>query len=153
MTTFQFEGLHTHPSPVPHRLPPPPHPTPHPPTHTLALVFKRDLIFPIYLNRFNDPKRHKITALWWSTGRLLTATTPPLTHYRLNKLSNTIYWSTFSILGMSGYIMWIFLKKNGWTICKQWRPWSDAAFRGVLSGSALFASYPLRGLQSSMDYH
>ena len=29
-------------------------------------------------------------------------------------------------------------------ICKQWRPWSDAAFCGVWSGSALFASYPLR---------
>ena len=32
-------------------------------------------------------------------------------------------------------------KKNDWTICKQWRPWSDAAFCGVWSGSALFASY------------
>ena len=30
-------------------------------------------------------------------------------------------------------------------ICKQWRPWSDAAFCGVWSGSALFASYPFRG--------
>ena len=29
-------------------------------------------------------------------------------------------------------------RKNGKTICKQWRPWSDAAFRGVWSGSALF---------------
>ena len=40
--------------------------------------------------------------------------------------------------------------KNGWTICKQWRPWPDAAFCGIWSGSALFASYPFRGLQSSM---
>ena len=44
----------------------------------------------------------------------------------------------------------IFLQKNGWTIRKQCRPWSDAAFCGVLSGSALFASYPFRGLQFSM---
>ena len=28
-------------------------------------------------------------------------------------------------------------------ICKQWRPWSDAAFCDVWSGSALFANYPL----------
>ena len=36
-------------------------------------------------------------------------------------------------------------RKNCWTICKQWKPWSDAAFCGVWSGSALFATFPLRG--------
>ena len=39
--------------------------------------------------------------------------------------------------------------KNGWNICKQWKS-CDATFCGVWSGSALFASYPFRGLQSSM---
>ena len=28
----------------------------------------------------------------------------------------------------TGYEIYIFLEKNGSTICKQWRPWSDAAF-------------------------
>ena len=27
----------------------------------------------------------------------------------------------------AGYEIYIFLEKNGWTICKQWRPWSDDA--------------------------
>ena len=26
-----------------------------------------------------------------------------------------------------------------YSVCKQWRPWSDAAFCGIWSGSALFA--------------
>ena len=47
-------------------------------------------------------------------------------------------------------MMYIFLKKNGWTICKQLRPWSDTAFCGVRSGPALFASYLFKDLQSSM---
>ena len=39
--------------------------------------------------------------------------------------------------------------KNGLTICKQLRPWSDATFCGVWSGSALFA-VPFYG---SPDYN
>ena len=36
-----------------------------------------------------------------------------LTHFILNRLSHTIYWkSPISILGMSGYIMYIFLEKK-----------------------------------------
>ena len=31
---------------------------------------------------------------------------------------------------------------------QQWRPWSDAAFCGVWSGSALFAKYHFVGLQT-----
>ena len=31
-----------------------------------------------------------------------------------------------------------------------WRPWSDAAFWGVWSGSALFANYPFTGLLITM---
>ena len=60
-----------------------------------------------------------------------------LTHCRLNRLSHTIYWnSPISILGMSGYEIYIFLKKNKSlyylrSLCKQWRPCSDAAFCGV----------------------
>ena len=47
-----------------------------------------------------------------------------LTHCRLNRLSHTIYWkSPISILAMSGYEILIFLKKNGWTFWKQWRPY------------------------------
>ena len=56
------------------------------------------------------------------------------------------------MLGVSGYMIYIFLKKNGWSIRKQWKPWSDAAFCGVWSVSALFASYPFRGLQSSIVF-
>ena len=85
-------------------------------------------------------------------GTFLLDMAHTLTHSRLNKLSNTIYWySPFSILGMSGYIMYIFLKKNDWAIWRQWRPWADAAFCSIWSGSALIASYPCRGLQYSMD--
>ena len=37
-----------------------------------------------------------------------------LTHCRWNRLSHTIYWKTqISILGMSGYEIYIFLEKNG----------------------------------------
>ena len=38
----------------------------------------------------------------------------PLTHCRLNALPHTIYKKILiSILGMSGYVIWIFLEKNG----------------------------------------
>ena len=74
-----------------------------------------------------------------------------LTHCILNRFSHTIYWkSPISILGMSGYEIYIFLEKNGLTICKQWRPRSDAAFCGVWSGSVLFANYPFTGLPTTM---
>ena len=69
-----------------------------------------------------------------------------LTHCRLNELTHTIYWKILiSILGtcMWGYVIEIFWKKIGWIICKQWRPWSDTAFCGIWSGSALFANYLL----------
>ena len=37
-----------------------------------------------------------------------------LTHYILNRLTHTIYWkSPISILGTSGYELYIFLEKNG----------------------------------------
>ena len=39
--------------------------------------------------------------------------------------------------------MW-YPEKNGWTIRKEWRPWSDAEFCGVWSRSALFANYRFR---------
>ena len=68
-----------------------------------------------------------------------------LTHCRLNELPHTIYWKILiSILVMSGYVIKIFLEKNGWTICKHWRPWSDATFCGIWSGYILFANYPFR---------
>ena len=37
--------------------------------------------------------------------------------------------------------------ENDWTISNHWKFRSDAAFCGVWSGSALFASYPFRDLQ------
>ena len=65
--------------------------------------------------------------------------------------THTIYLkSPNSMLGMSGYVIYIILGKNGWTICKQWRPWSAATFCGIWSGSALFANYPFRGLETTM---
>ena len=37
----------------------------------------------------------------------------------LNELPQTIYWKILiSILGMSGFVIYKFLKKNGSTICK-----------------------------------
>ena len=73
-----------------------------------------------------------------------------LTHCRLNELSHMLYWKILiSILGMSGYVILIFWEKNDWTICKQWRPWSEAAFCGIWSGSPLFANYPFRGLPTT----
>ena len=67
-----------------------------------------------------------------------------LTHCILNRLSHMIYWkSPIWVLGTLGYESYIFLEKKDFTICKQWRPWSDAAFCSVWSGSALFAT---RGL-------
>ena len=74
-----------------------------------------------------------------------------LTHCILNRHSHTIYWkSPISILGMSGYETYIFLEKNGLTICEQWRPWSDTTLCGVWSGSALFANYPFTGLLTTV---
>ena len=32
---------------------------------------------------------------------------------------------------MSGYVIKIFREKNGWTVCKQWRPWSAASDLGL----------------------
>ena len=72
-----------------------------------------------------------------------------LTHCKLNELPHITYWKILIlIIGMSGYMIKIFLEKNGRTICKHWRPWSDAAFCGIRSGSALFANYPFRVLQT-----
>ena len=74
-----------------------------------------------------------------------------LTHCRLNELPHTIYWKILiSILDTSGYEIQIFLEKNNWTICKQWRPWSDATDCRIWSGSTVFVNYPFRGLQTTM---
>ena len=43
--------------------------------------------------------------------------------------------------------MW---EKNGCTICKQWRPRSEAMFCSIWFGSALFANKPFRGLQNTL---
>ena len=46
-----------------------------------------------------------------------------LTHFILNRLSNTIYCkSPISILGMSGYIMYIFLEKKAKLFAKSEDP-------------------------------
>ena len=57
--------------------------------------------------------------------------------------STTIYWKILILIFR--YVRLYDLdipRENDWTICKEWRPWSDAAFCGVWSGAALFASYP-----------
>ena len=90
---------------------------------------------------------------WYLNTRFVLLWVTSLTHCRLNRLSHTIYWkSPISILGTYGYEIYIFLEKNGLTISKQWRPWSDAAFCSIWSGSALFASYPFKGLPTTMGY-
>ena len=46
-------------------------------------------------------------------GRLSSIDYLNLTHFGLNRLSHTIYWkSPISILGTSGYEIYIFLEKN-----------------------------------------
>ena len=92
---------------------------------------------------------HKTHFLCFSS-KVIFSRLNPLTHCILNRLSNTIYWkSLISILGTPGYDIYILLEKNGWTICKQWRPWSDTVFCGVWSGSALFANYPFTDLPTT----
>ena len=74
-----------------------------------------------------------------------------LTHCRLNELHHIIYLKILIlILGMLVYVIYIFLEENGWSICKQWRPRSDATFCGIWSGSALFANYPFKSFQTTM---
>ena len=46
--------------------------------------------------------------------KIFYSATRHLTHCILNKLAHTLYWkSPISILGMSGYEIYIFLEKNG----------------------------------------
>ena len=55
-----------------------------------------------------------------------------LTHCIRNRLYHTMYWkSPISSLGRWGYEIKIFLEKNGWSMCKQWRPWSAASDLGL----------------------
>ena len=76
---------------------------------------------------------------------------PILIHCIRNRLSHTIYWkSPISILGKPSYEIYIFLEKNGLTICKQQKPWSDAAFCSIWSVSALFVKCPFTGLPTTM---
>ena len=67
-----------------------------------------------------------------------------LNHWVLNRLSHTIYWkSPISILGMSSYIMYIFLEKKANLFAKSGAPDQKPRFSCVCSGSALFANYLL----------
>ena len=55
-------------------------------------------------------KRGSAKLCWPATALITTCL---LTHFILNRLSHTIYWkSPISILGMSGYIVYIFLEKK-----------------------------------------
>ena len=79
-----------------------------------------------FLNAVNTEHHIK----WLGSKSMIVAL---LTHCILNRLSHTIYWKDpISILGTFGYEIYIFLEKNGQII------WS-----------ALFANYPLRGLQTT----
>ena len=74
-----------------------------------------------------------------------------LTHCRLNELPHRYWKILFQVCQevCQANVISTFLEKNRWTICKQWRPWSDAAFCAVWSGSALFAKYSFWGLQTT----
>ena len=61
-------------------------------------------------------------------------------------LSILINWtSPFPILGFLVYFFFFILFRIDIFVSKQWRPWSDAVFCGVWSGSALFAYVPKMG--------
>ena len=59
-----------------------------------------------------------------------------LTHCKLNRLSHSIYTvleeSNFNFRHVRLWDLYI-PRENGWTVCKHWRPWSDATFCGVWS--------------------
>ena len=64
-----------------------------------------------------------------------------LSHCRLNRLSHTVYWkSPISVLCASGYEIKILPEKNLLNHLQTGKTWSEAAFCGVWSGSALFAN-------------
>ena len=128
--------------------------------HTIYKLQHEKRYLWVNVNR-KDPDQPADIYSWTWTDGLFTMTNSnsflspyeilPLTHCILNRLSHTIYWkSPVSILGTPGYEIYIFLEKNGKAIFKQWRPWSDAAFCSVWSGSALFAIYPFTGLPTTM---
>ena len=57
-----------------------------------------------------------------------------------------INWtSPLPILGVSPVLFHFYYISNIYSCYKQWRPWSDATFCGVWSGSALFAYVPKMG--------
>ena len=58
--------------------------------------------------------------------------------FYLNSLDRSITY----IRGVWLVFIIITFCRNFWTYCKLCRPWSDAAFCGVWSGSALFANFP-----------
>ena len=69
-----------------------------------------------------------------------------LTYICLVDPSTLISWmSPFPILGVSGVLFHFYSISTSYS-CKQWRPWSDSAFCGIWSGSALFACVPKMGL-------
>ena len=86
-------------------------------------------------------------------------------HWRLSKPSNTVYWkSPVSILGILEESNFNFryvqlgdlnIPIEKWLnhVQTHWRPWSDVAFLGVWSGSALFANYLFRGLQTTIGWY
>ena len=64
-----------------------------------------------YITQRNNAGSEDLQSGWESVFK---QTIGVLTHCRLNRLSYTIYWkSPISILGRSGYEIYIFLEKNG----------------------------------------
>ena len=56
----------------------------------------------------------------------------------------------FPNLGVSGPFFYFDFFKIEFPVSKQCRPWSDAAFCGVWSGSTLFAYVPKKGRYTNM---
>ena len=94
-------------------------------------------------NTFNISKQ-----IFWNVevvgSNPMLGTPVVLTHIWLMDFSIPINWmSPFQNLGMSGVFFFFFLIK--FPVSKQCRPWSDAAFCGIWSWSALFAYVPKNG--------
>ena len=73
-----------------------------------------------------------------------------LTHCILNRLSHTIYWkSPISILGTSGYEIYIFLEKMA-NYLQTMETLIRCRILRRLIGAALFTSYPFTGLTTTV---
>ena len=90
-----------------------------------------------------------ILQIWYVELRISRSISEGPLEFEITRVDCILEESIFDCRHVRLYYVYIPIK-NGWTICKQWRPYSDSAFCGIWSGSALFASYTIRSLKSSM---